>query len=137
MARASLGMVLIAMGFGPGGIWRTTAERGETSKSAMMSVLSELRTDESFGSRPLLLSLVFFFVLVPLLDEYGRIGEAVVLVVACLILARLGDHFCPAMRPFRIASHVLSTVFFGFMSVALFAYLGRPGSLPAGCSMPR
>jgi len=103
----------------------------------MMSVLSELRTDESFGSRPLLLSLVFFFVLVPLLDEYGRIGEAVVLVVACLILARLGDHFCPAMRPFRIASHVLSTVFFGFMSVALFAYLGRPGSLPAGCSMLR
>ena len=34
----------------------------------------------------LLLSLVFFLVLVPLLDEYGRIGEPVVLVLFSIIL---------------------------------------------------
>jgi hypothetical protein len=36
------------------------------------------------------------------------------------------------MRPLSIASHALSTVFFGFMSVALFAYLGRPGVITSG-----
>ena len=99
----------------------------------------------------LLLSLVFFLVLAHPLDEYGRIGDPVVLVlfsmiliaaafrlsdqkalrrvavplVACVILVHLGAHFYPTMRPLIIATHVLSTVFFGFMSVALFAYLGR------------
>ena len=94
----------------------------------------------------LLLSLVFFLVLVHPLDEYGRIGEPVVLVlfsviliaaafelsdqqalrrvavplVACVILVHLGAHFYP-MRPLIIASHVLSIVCFGFISVALFA----------------
>ena len=52
--------------------------------------------------------------------------------VACVILVRLGAHFCPTMRPPRIASHVLSTVFFGFRSVALFACLGRPGVITSG-----
>ena len=106
----------------------------------------------------LLLSLVFFLVLVHPLDEYGRIGEPVVLVlfsmiliaaafelsdqqalrrvavplVACVILVRLGAHFYPTMRPLIIAHHVLSTVFLGFMSVALFAYLGRPGVITRG-----
>ena len=106
----------------------------------------------------LLLSLLFFLVLVHPLDEYGRIGEPVVLalfsmiliaaafelsdqqalrrvavpLVACVILVRFGAHFYPTMRPLIIASHVLSTVFFGFMSVALFAYLGRPGVISSG-----
>ena len=95
----------------------------------------------------LLLSLVFFLVLVHPLDEYGRIGEPVVLVlfsmiliaaafelsdqqalrrvavplVACVILVFFAAHFYPAMRPLIIASHVLSIVCFGFISVALFA----------------
>ena len=107
----------------------------------------------------LLLSLVFFLVLVHPLDEYGRIGEPVVLVlfsiilvaaafelsdyqqalrrvavplVACVILVRLGAHLYPTMGPLIIASHALSTAFFGFMSVALFAYLGRPGVITSG-----
>ena len=106
----------------------------------------------------LLLSLVFFLVLVHPLDKYGRIGEPVVAVlfsmiliaaafelshqqvlrrvavplVACVILVRLGAHFYPTMRPLIIAHHALSTAFFGFMSVALFAYLGRPGVITSG-----
>ena len=104
------------------------------------------------------LSLVFFLVLVVALDEYGRISVPVVLVlffsilvaaafelsdqqalrrvavplVACVILVRLGAHLYPTMRPLIIASHALSTAFFGFMSVALFAYLGRPGVITSG-----
>jgi hypothetical protein len=106
----------------------------------------------------LLLSLVFFLVLVYPLDEYGRIGEPVVLVlfsmiliaaafelsdqhvlrnvavplVAGAILVHLVAHFYPTMRPFIIASHVLSIVFLGFFSVTLFAYLGRPGVITSG-----
>src|SRR6516165_96942 len=106
----------------------------------------------------LLLSLVFFLVLAHPLDEYRRIGDPVALVlfsmiliaaafelsdqhavrrvavplVACVILVHLGAHFCPTMRPLVIASHVLSTVFFGFTSVTLFAYLGRPGVITSG-----
>ena len=105
----------------------------------------------------LLLSLLFFFVLAPL-REYGRIGEVVVLaffgitfiaaavelsdqqalrrvsvpLVTCAILAHFGAHFYPTMRPLLIVSHVLSTTFFGFVSVALFAYLGRPGVITSG-----
>src|SRR5215469_12992693 len=86
----------------------------------------------------LLLSLVFFLVLIHPLDEYGRIGESVVLVlfsmiliaaafelsdqqalrrvavplVACVILVRVVAHFYSTMRPLTIASHALSTVFF-------------------------
>ena len=52
--------------------------------------------------------------------------------VAYVILVRLGAHFCPTMRPLRIASHVLLTVFFGFLSVVMFAYLGRPGVITSG-----
>jgi voltage-gated potassium channel Kch len=106
----------------------------------------------------LLLSLVFFLVLVHPLDEYGGIGEPVVLVlfsmiliatafelsdqqalrrvavalVACVILVHLGVHFYPTMLPLVIASHVLSIVFFGFTSVVMFAYLGRPGVITRG-----
>ena len=106
----------------------------------------------------LLLSLVFFLVLVHPLDEYGRIGKPVVLVLfsliliaaafklsdqqalrrvavplaACVILVYLVAHFYPTMRPLAIAGHILATIFFGFMSVALFAYLGRPGVITSG-----
>jgi len=105
----------------------------------------------------LLLSLVLFCTLAPLLEQ-GRIGERVVLaffvitliaaavelsdqqairrvavpLVACTIVVHLGAHFYATMRPLVIASHVLSTASFGFVSVALFAYLGRPGVITSG-----
>ena len=55
----------------------------------MMSVLSELRTDESDPCCCLWCS----FRLVPLLDEYGRIGESVVLVTFSIILLAVASSF--------------------------------------------
>jgi len=66
------------------------------------------------------------------LSDQQALRSVAVPLVACVILVRLGAHFYPTMRPLIIASHVLSTVFFGFMSVALFAYLGRPGVITSG-----
>jgi hypothetical protein len=54
-------MVLIAKGFGEGVGERQENAEKRASKSAMMSVLSELRTDEGFDSRPSLAVLAAVF----------------------------------------------------------------------------
>lgn len=105
----------------------------------------------------LLLSLVVFLVLFPFL-EHGRIGGQVlevlfiilliaatlelsnqlshlrgaILLVICAILVHVGDHFYPTIRPLSIASHSLVALFFGFVCVGLFAYLGRRGAITSG-----
>jgi voltage-gated potassium channel Kch len=104
----------------------------------------------------LLLSLLLFLVLVPFL-EHSQVGDPVLevmftmtLIAATLelsdrrvllwvaiplvvfsVLVTLFVHFYPA-RPLLIADHVISSAFFGFVSVGLFTYLGRPGSITRG-----
>ena len=105
----------------------------------------------------LLLSLVVFLVLFPFLEHArngGLVLEALfiivliaatlelsnqrthfliaVVLVACAVLVHLGAHFYPTIRPLLIASHALATLFFGFVSVGLFAYLDRRGVIRSG-----
>jgi hypothetical protein len=105
----------------------------------------------------LLLSLVVYLMLVPFLENI-QIGWAVevalfsailiaavlelskrrtllwvaIPLVLCNILFQFGAHFDQTTRSIVIASHVLSIAFFGFLSVAIFAYLGRRGPVTSG-----
>jgi hypothetical protein len=105
----------------------------------------------------LLISLVVFLVLSAFVTEGNIAGEGIlvlsmyvtlvagtmelsqkrslrwpgVLLAACSMLIML-IHFLRPVHATLVASWLLLAVFFGFISVALFAYLGRPGSISSG-----
>lgn len=104
----------------------------------------------------LLVSVLLFFVLTPFLQE-NEIGESclvvsiyLTLVAATLELSAKPILFWTAIplagismtlvlashlhrtQTLLIANHVVLTVFFGFVSVALFHYLGRKGQITSG-----
>jgi hypothetical protein len=105
----------------------------------------------------MLISLVVFFVLSAFLTERNVLGEGILLLsmyvtlvagtlqlsqekawrwpglllAACSMLTML-IHFLRPGHSILVAGWVFLAVFFGFISVALFSYLGRPGSITSG-----
>jgi hypothetical protein len=95
-------------------------------------VFSAFVTRDRAGELALALAMYVILVAATLGSSTKRVWRwPAILLVACSMVVTLVSVFNPA-HTLRIANWLLLAVFFGFVSVGLFSYLGRSGSITSG-----
>jgi hypothetical protein len=95
-------------------------------------VVSAFVTRDRAGELALALAMYVILVAATLGSSTKRVWRwPAILLVACSMVVMLVSVFNPA-HTLRIANWLLLAVFFGFVSVGFFSYLGRSGSITSG-----